>query len=199
MKKMEITLGTYSTWVAYIVAGILYAPLCLAEDGKALDGAFGMQFGSTFDPSRATTVSKLDSGTPIYGFKPKKPYGAFKNYWVLITPKSHKVYEIWADGIPEINTKRDCFDEKDLIVTILRKKYRLRIEPVVEIEITIFDRLINQSRARLVKGNKEVLMSCTAYHGYPELEIRYIDKMLRNIAKKEQFDLDTKKADPSGL
>ena len=76
--------------------GVLVASSAFAAD--AIEGAFGLKLGDIFDSSKAISKSSLTDGTPMYQFRPEKPFRSFSSYYVMITPTTHKIYAIWGIG-----------------------------------------------------------------------------------------------------
>ena len=91
---------------------------------EQITGAFGLKLGDTFEvyltiakrnttnntlpkhPSKALAKLELTNNTPIYRFSPKNPFQSFTRYYVSITPKTHKIYKIWATNL--IKDSKKC-------------------------------------------------------------------------------------------
>ena len=151
-------------------------------------GAFGIKLGQQFNPDNAIGMAKLTDGTPMYQFNPKKKFRLFKRYYVLITPKTHKVYGIW--GISNMENLDTCKAEQKVLMAILEKKYgKAKKEGLMS---ALMDaKMIDQ-------GNRYVLTKCSGIVDVT-LEIRYYDMKLKNLAEKERISLEAKQVDDSAL
>ncbi len=172
---------------------LLLSPLIVFAGGKPIKGAFGITLGQKFDPKQAIGKASLTDGTPMYEFKPKKPFRAFTEYYVLITPKTHKVYSIW--GIGKVENTQKCEKEQSLIVSILEKKYGLKQEEG-------FTSGMMEALAGLKflsRGDRNVGVKCSGFIDDYQIEIRYYDTKLKELAEKERIELETEKIDTEGL
>lgn len=151
-------------------------------------GAFGVELGQVFDPSGAIGKGSLTDGTPMYKFSPKKKFRSFSTYYALITPKTHKVYSIWAIG--NMENDPSCKKEQALIMAILQKKYG-KIE-----KDQLFSNIYDVKQ--IDQGNRYVLTKCSGFVDV-SLDIRYKDKKLETIAENERILLESEKVDSSGL
>lgn len=99
-----------------------------------VEGAFGLKLGDIFDTDKLVARG-VDNfvGVPdpmdrkVYKFTPQKPLVPFENYYVQITPKSHKIFLIFARvsikdqdvlGLP-----RDKQEQLRVVATALYNKY----------------------------------------------------------------------------
>lgn len=155
---------------------------------EKITGAFGIELDQTFNPQEATGKGSLTDGTPMYQFSPKKKFRSFTTYYVLITPKSQKVYSIWAIGKTENDPS--CRKEQALVMAILQKKYG-KVE-----KDQLFSSLYDIKQ--IDQGNRYVLTKCSGF-GDVSLDIRYRDKKLEEQAEKERIILESEKVDSSGL
>ena len=169
----------------------LVCALCLfcghlrADD---INGAFGKKLGDTFDLAYATGRSALTDGTPMYQFTPDKPFRSFRNYYVLITPSSHKIYAIWGIG-PAGNTETGK-KEQALVMQILTEKYGSEDEPGIADAFG--------DAKHITKGSRTVYTKITGFTD-TTIEIRYIDADLTALAERERLASEAKKVDSSGL
>jgi len=168
-----------------VVALSVSAPVNAEEK---ITGAFGIKLGQTFNPQDAIGKSSLTDGTPMYQFSPKKKFRSFSTYYVLITPKTHKVYAIW--GIGAMENDPSCKKEQALVMAILQKKYG-KVE-----KDQLFSSLYDIKQ--IDQGNRYVLTKCSGF-GDVTLDIRYKDRKLEEQAEKERIILESEKVDSSGL
>jgi len=153
-----------------------------------IEGAFGLKLGASFNPDAAIGKAETTSKEPMYQFEPEKPFRSFNRYYVLITPKSKRIYQIWAIG-PADNPQA-CAVEQKVIVTALIEKYGQSEKP------GLFDKLSN--REAISQGNVLVSVECSAaLRGV--IEIRYTDLENQKLAEQERIEEEVSKVDKSGL
>src|SRR5690348_13888600 len=102
----------------------LFCGVALAFTASAtekIEGAFGKKLGDVFDPSTAIGKSELTDGTPMYEFSTTNGFRSFTKYYVLITPKTKKIYSIW--GMGSVANTESGQKEQALIMEILEQKY----------------------------------------------------------------------------
>ncbi len=81
------------------------------QSSNSIVGGFGLKLSDVFDIKSAIGSSETTSGEILYEVKPSKKIKYFKKYYVLITPKTHKIRQIW--GIGSYKNKPSC--EKILV------------------------------------------------------------------------------------
>jgi hypothetical protein len=92
-----------------------------SDSKKIFEGSFGINFGNTFEiKENINTVKRLN--VLMYEIDPPSKIKYFDKYYVAITPKTHKIYAIYA-------TKRyddflEARDNGDELHEILVAKYR---------------------------------------------------------------------------
>lgn len=155
---------------------------------EKITGAFGVELGQTFNPQEAIGKGSLTDGTPMYQFSPKNKFRSFSTYYVSITPKTHKIYSIWAIG--NMENDPSCKKEQALVMAILQKKYG-KME-----EDQLFSSLYDIKQ--IDQGDRYVLTKCSGL-GDVSIDIRYKDKQLEEQAEKERILLESEKVDSSGL
>ena len=155
---------------------------------QPIDSAFGISLGGIFDTVKAVGKSSLTDGTPMYMFQPTKPFRSFSKYYVLITPKTNKVYGIWAIG--DVESDPMCKKEQDLLMAILTKKYGQSGNK---------DLMSNFMDVETIQSdNRKIITKCSGYSDVT-IDIRYYDNDLKSIAEKERIELESEKLDASGL
>ena len=137
--------------------------------------AFGMKLGSSFNPSKAIEKGKTSNNTSIYRFYPKHHFRSFTRYYVSITPKTHKIYKIWATNL--IKDSKKCKKEQEDIMLILEKKHG-QLEKIESIPNA---KIINQ-------GNRDITCICRESITYT-IAIQYTDQKLTQLANKEKFEI----------
>ncbi len=159
-----------------------------AHSQEKIAGAFSINLGDDFEPSKAIGKGVLTDGTPMYQFAPQKKFRSFSRYFVLITPKTHKVYSIW--GIGNIENSPTCEKEQKLLMAILQKKYGKQQKK--DLFSSLYDaEMINQ-------GERYISTKCTGFSNVT-IDIRYKDQKLEKLAENERIELESEKLDSSGL
>ena len=164
------------------------AVACAQPTTERIEGAFGMKLGDVFDPAKATGKGSLTDGTPMYQFAPQKPFRSFKRYFVMITPKTNRIYSIW--GIGDFENTPTAQKEQALIMEILKQKYGDKKKEGLLEAMTDAKQIDQGDRSVMVKVSG--MMDVT-------LEIRYYDDTLKDVAEKERLEIEAKKVDSSGL
>jgi len=174
-----------------IIAVLLaFASMGFAAEEKIekIEGAFGIKLGEVFDPANAVGKGALTDGTPMYQFSPAKPFRSFKSYYILITPKTNRVYSIW--GIGEFENTPTAQKEQDLVLEILKQKYGDRKKEGLMDRLSDLKQIVQGDRSVVVKINGVIDVT---------MDIRYYDEPLRKLAEKERLEIEAKKVDASGL
>ena len=169
-----------------IIVLLSISSICLSQDPNS--AAFGIRLGSNFDVTSSIGSNLLTDGTPMYKFKPENSFRSFSRYYVLITPKTKKVYSIW--GIGDIDSDAKCKKEQDLVMAILVKKYG-------EMDDQGLMSSLYDSKT-ISQGDKSVSTKCSGFSDVT-IDIRYYDHELKTLAEKERIELESEKLDSSGL
>jgi len=165
---------------------ITVTPNSFAQD--QITGAFGKKLGAIFNPKSAIGTASLNDGTPMYQFNPSKKFRFFDKYYVMITPKTHKIYSIWGIGTVE-NTEIGK-KEQAVLMAILQKKYG---KPQKE---GLFESLMD---AKIIDhGNRYIIVKVSGLTDVT-IDIRYYDRKLSQLAEKERIELEANKLNSSGL
>jgi hypothetical protein len=172
-----------------LLAILLITTFANAEESiSRIEGAFGISLGQTFEPANAIGESALTDGTKMYQFSPEKPFRSFKRYYVLITPKTNKVYSIW--GLGDFENTPTAKKEQALIMEILKNKYGEKEKEGFMDSLSDVKRVDHGDRSILVKISGMVDIT---------MDIRYYDDELRNLAEEERLQIEAAKVDSSGL
>jgi hypothetical protein len=136
-----------------------------------IEGAFGMKLGDTFDTNSAIGMLKESEGT--YQFSTTNEFRSFKNYFVKITPKTHKIYCIFtAEKTGDLQAGKK---ELAVVRELLKKQFGN--------EETLDDAKIQQGNryvATKLVGNVDVTIA-----------ILFADSELKTLAEKEKAETKT--------
>jgi hypothetical protein len=160
----------------------------LAFSQNVIKEAFGMPLGAKWSPSKAIGSGSLTDGTPMYQFSPTKKFRSFDRYFVLLTPKTNRIYGIWAMGKCENSSTGK--KERAVIMTLLEKKYGSKEKS--GLIATLYD------AKQITQGSRSVLVKVSGMFD-TSIEIRYTDSDLSALAEKERIEIEASKVDDSGL
>lgn len=166
-----------------------------ATAAEKIQGAFGIKLGDVFDP---TGKNALEIGPVVgYRFFPTNAFRSFTNYYVEITPISHRIWRISACGYPPEG--RSCAEEKQLIFHILKAKYAAR-------DLYLGDEDMRVTIGSISTGDRTVRVACVEKYEGGAISIAYDDMAIlalcekeRRILEKANLDNQKKKVDGSGL
>jgi len=150
--------------------------------------AFGLNLGDKFDINSSIGESSLTDGTPLYLFETNKKFRSFASHFVMLTPKTQRIYAIW--GIGQVENTPSCKKEQALIMAILQKKYgKLKNGGLTS---------SFQYIKSIDRGNRNVLTKCSGFSNVT-LEVRYTDKKLKVVAENERILIESENIDSSAL
>src|SRR4051812_19765953 len=105
------------------ISGLLlsFSVVTVAFGEGKIEGAFGKRLGEEFQPEEGTSES-LDQGTTIRcRFNPKNPFQGLTDYFLELTPRTHRVCGILA--VAPMPTEDDAWRLSTLLGIVLREKY----------------------------------------------------------------------------
>jgi hypothetical protein len=92
---------------------------------EPLQGAFGLKFGDVFTPTQSNPSGMVrtdeHSRMLAYQFKPTAPNRNFDEYWVYITPTTHRIFRIVAVG--HAHTEDLAVSQQNAVLAVARDKY----------------------------------------------------------------------------
>ena len=104
-------------------AGVVAAPSAKAEPVNT-DTFLGLKFGDVYKAGKKDLVRDPDEPSLVRAkFKPAKPLAGFDDYFVYLTPKTHKVAMVCACAKKAIEPADGNWRRHELIVA-LQKRYR---------------------------------------------------------------------------
>ncbi len=154
---------------------------------EEIEGAFGIKFGQVFDP--ATTLGKVtsSSGEVLYALKVPTPNPFFELYFVEITPKTKRIFQIWAQG--KVPSLAEGKVRQDSLAKTLEAKYQTKRG------------LLDSDFARLLmQGEKTITVKTSRQlDGSFMLDLKYLDQKIKDEGRKEAVDGDVKNVNTKGL
>ena len=95
-------------------------------DAKVEDGFLGLKFGEVFDGTNF--VADVDEPTLLRAtFTPKKALSGFDDYYVYVTPKTHKVVKVYACAKDAIDPGTSW--RRHYLIEALEKRYQTWARP----------------------------------------------------------------------
>ena len=95
-------------------------------DAKVEDGFLGLKFGEVFDGTNF--VADVDEPTLLRAtFTPKKTLAGFDDYYVYVTPKTHKVVKVYACAKDAIDPGTSW--RRHYLIEALEKRYQTWARP----------------------------------------------------------------------
>lgn len=152
-------------------------------DRPNIKGAFGINFGDVFKPTPDTNSDRLTNGEPIYRITAPVRFRHFNEYYVLITPTTSKIYEIWA--VAKFEGSGDADAEQKVVEKIIEDKYQTKHNGFM--------------MSRYEIDNVQIAINTPITFGGSALQIRYTDNLLREVAEKERIDSEIKKTNTEGI
>lgn len=156
---------------AVLGIAVLTTLLCAAVP---ITGAFGVTLGQVFDVKTAQGVIKEHKEPPFYLFMPVSPVKELDTYYIRITPKDDRVYEIW--GIQYFETRRECRNVKKRVIEILTKKYG---EPLTREKLANF---LNPY-TKFQSGDNTIVVDCSGFARY-KLSVVYTNVTVEKKVEK---------------
>lgn len=144
-----------------------------------IESAFGLKLGGIFKGELILHKKNTD-GYPLYEFEPKNPMAIFFDYYVIVTPKTNTIVEIWAVGA---GYGGRCSKQRKIIQVSLDKKYLELKSPYSN----LMDRGIYN------KGDRQIILECGGNDfNLGDLNLRYKDfKLLELYALEEAESQNT--------
>lgn len=152
-------------------------------------GAFGINFGDSIKNLNVKTIGELTSGEKLYEVEPPSPLNSkLEIYYVRVTPKTNRIFEIWGDKNFDRANRDKCNNEKEDILSILENKYG-KSESIG---------MFNVDNDRILQvGN--VAISATCRNLGQNMSIRYYNKLLQKDYETEKKQIVIEKTDSSML
>lgn len=195
-KSISLTVNQVRSSVAYLtltckedglvkLAEKVDIPKPAAPAADTIDGAFGYKFGEVFDTSKAIGTGKTTQGEPLYMVKAKVPNPSFNRYFVQITPKTKKIFQVWAQG--PFSNEQAGRTRRDALANAIAEKYQTK------------KGFWDGNIARVMEQGDAVVTIKTIYQpgGSVLLEIRYNQTTLEKEGRNEAAGIDMKKAGSS--
>lgn len=146
-----------------------------------IEGAFGKKLGDVFDIKSALSTKDGGDGNPQYKFTPDVPFRSFDDYFLQVTPTTHKIYSIYAIGNQGSNRGK-AEQEVRLIAELLSQKYGPSKS--------------NYNGHSIMQKDASVFVDTL---GISSVRIYYTSDEFSKLAEKERLATETKKVNSDGL
>ena len=171
---------------AVLLIGITTLFFTACEKKAKMDSAFGIKFGEVIKIDE-NSESILRSDKKMYKINPPSKMDLYDDYYVGITPTTHKVYSIYATKLNK--TQTECSDNFYFINDLLIKKYGETEEiknSSVGYTIMTIGTAITDDGFILYSCNTSISISGPTKH---KSEIYYSHSDLGDLREKETMNL----------
>ena len=179
-----------------ILASVLFASVSTALSAEEeITGAFGIKLGQilSWQMIRDSELAFTHGIDNMYSFYPEKKFRSFSFYSIAITPKTRRIYNIFASG--DMDDDSTCEKEQALIMAILKQKYG-EVDKLSSALASLDPHYINPQI--IEQGDRKVGTVCSRLPDV-DLSISYSDSRLSELAENERIELESSKVDSSGL
>jgi hypothetical protein len=194
----------------FIKSIILSFALISTSFAEPIKDMFGVSFGDKFDVTKGIKVkTPFRDDSDVYQFVPSIPYRAFVTYYVMITPKTHIIYGIYAKSRSELDSQL-LIDEEKLIKIITYKKYGIEAAFIItNVEFAFSKRVVKEPEKNKIQDEYDKMREeiqqryrdLTSYSVEYTLKLVYRDGIFKEQAHRERDELviEAAKVDFSGL
>lgn len=146
--------------------------------------AFGINIGGNISDLNIINKTKTREGDDLYEVIAKKPMiGRFDSYFVGVTPKTKKIYSIWATKKFNFgNIKLKCVNEQQEIIALLESKYG-------KFYVQSYNNGNGDGNDKFKLVNNVLILSNCEGRNKPEHVIQYVSKELFDQGEKEKFEI----------
>lgn len=139
-------------------------------------GAFGFEFGQVFDTAQHEPLGEDLEGGVKYAIRPDNPYGLLTEYTVTVTPRSHRVYRITAQGT--FSSMKGCRAELARLEQVLERKY-------VKTSGRTATKFGDTPEIKFGRAERKVHGKCAGKIMQKRLTLTYVDETFARIARDE--------------
>jgi hypothetical protein len=166
-----------------LLISLLFSLVLPAFAAEKIEGAFGLALGDVFDVTKQGLEANAKKALVPTPFTPDKPNRAFSEYYVFISPKSHRIYKIIATGkFPDENAGYKVFAA---IAAFLNKKYGDGADT---------------GATKVVQNNRSVeVTNKNSSRAELTVQVSFEDDDAARQAGQEQLDAAIKALDTTGL
>ena len=160
---------------------LLAFPLAAVAGSEKIESGFGFDLGQKIDEDNlpqdlAMERLQENSDEVVYSFMPEHPYEPLTEYFIYVTPRSGRVYQIEAVG--NFKKRESCVEELELLGDILTRKYGKKNHDA-SVRFTDLDVISFGGQKR------RIIVKCTGYFTKHKLKLIYVDRELMKVAKQE--------------
>jgi len=155
---------------------------------QQITGAFGVVLGTKVNLSQYKPTGYTTDKVPMYEFTPKNPVEGLTRYYFQATPKTGRIYCVWAIGDAENDGV--CKKKQAVLRDLLKKKYGEEEKQGLRESFS--------DAYRIQRGTRSIVIKCSGFMDVT-LNLYYTDDDLEKEAEKERIELEGKKTNDSGL
>ena len=169
-----------------IASLFLFTLVASAQKKQKITSAFGIKLGQKFSPKKAIKNVLGRDRTTFYYFKPPKRKGDFTHYMVVITPKTHRVAEIWIGA--DYATQAEAEGGRDKILRTLESRYGERDVGSAHARNAEF-----YGGCAIVQGKRHIMIYTVAEGGKTRLLVKYVHDTYKKLVQAERRELEKAK------
>ena len=165
-----------------LLAGFVFAVALPLQGAEKIEGAFGLKLGDVFEMPAGTKLepTKYPSGIE---FTPHPGNPTFSEYWVLITPNTHRIYQIHAYSESPHQKAQGGYPTFDRVAAFLARKYSDK--PVAPAGKFVVDQGTRHLEVDNTQGGYSQGREGTEY--WYKIEVTYTDLILEKQAEAERL------------
>lgn len=163
-------MGARESLNAALVVLALASP---ASAQEAIYGDFGIALGQPFDPRMAQGTVRLANNTEAYRFQPSYPLYLFRDYFVVVTPRTGLVAGIVARSV-DFSSMPECVTHLNSVQGFLGRYGLPQLAAQSDREVMV----------QIEQGNRAVYLRCNRAD-HIRMELNYADYQMLQLRTQE--------------
>lgn len=160
---------------AWFLAVAILAPLGAGRAGaqEQIYGDFGVALGQPFDQRMAQGTVRLAGNTDAYRFQPSYPLYLFRDYYVVVTPRTGLVAGIVARSV-DFSSMPECVNHLNSVQGFLGRYGLPQLVAQSDREVMV----------QIEQGNRAVYLRCNRAD-HIRMELNYADYQMLQLRTQE--------------
>ncbi len=152
---------------------LLAAAAMPASAQEAIYGDFGVALGQPFDGRMAQGTVRLSGNTEAYRFQPSYPLYLFRDYFVVVTPRTGLVAGIVARSV-DFSSMPECVTHLNSVQGFLGRYGLPQLAAQTDREVMV----------QIEQGNRAVYLRCNRAD-HIRMELNYADYQMLQLRAQE--------------